>query len=151
MRDWTADDLRALVAALDAKIAWVPLSEELHPHEAFERRIMIVGPSTLLATLRTVASIWRYEYQNQNAQEIARQGGALYDKLAGLVDTLEKLGRQLGQVQESHGNAMKQLSSGSGNLLGRAERLRKLGARTSKQLAAHLLTAQDEENEDAAE
>lgn len=120
-------------------------------NEAFERRIMIVGPSTLLATLRTVASIWRYECQNQNAQEIARQGGAMYDKLAGLVETLEKLGRQLGQVQESHGNAMKQLSSGSGNLLGRAERLRKLGARTSKQLSGHLLAGGQEESDDGDE
>ncbi|UGA37474.1 DNA recombination protein RmuC [Chromobacterium haemolyticum] len=64
-------------------------------NEAFERRIMIVGPSTLLATLRTVASIWRYEYQNQNAQEIARQGGAMYDKFVGFAANLEKLGKQL--------------------------------------------------------
>ncbi|WP_174875133.1 DNA recombination protein RmuC [Vogesella oryzae] len=120
-------------------------------NEAFERRIMIVGPSTLLATLRTVASIWRYEYQNQNAQEIARQGGAMYDKLVGLIDTLEKLGRQLSVAQETHGNALKQLSSGSGNLVGRAERLRKLGARTSKQLSSHLLPTADEENDDSDE
>ncbi|MCQ4145129.1 DNA recombination protein RmuC [Vogesella sp. AC12] len=112
-------------------------------NEAFERRIMIVGPSTLLATLRTVASIWRYEHQNQNAQEIARQSGAMFDKLAGLVDTLEKLGKQIGTVQDSYGTAMKQLSTGSGNLLGRAEKLRKLGAKTSKHLPSHLLLDSD--------
>ena len=117
-------------------------------NEAFERRIMIVGPSTLLATLRTVSSIWRYEHQNQNAQDIARQGGALYDKLAGLVETLEKLGRQLSISQESYQTAMKQLSTGSGNLLGRAERLRKLGARTSKQLPGYLLDTENNSESD---
>lgn len=112
-------------------------------NEAFERRIMIVGPSTLLATLRTVASIWRYEHQNQNAQEIARQGGLVYDKLVGMVETLEKLGRQLNTAQESYNMTMRQLSSGSGNLLGRAEKLRKLGAKTNKRLSAHLLVDGD--------
>ena len=117
-------------------------------NEAFERRIMIVGPSTLLATLRTVASIWRYEYQNQNAQEIARQGGAMYDKLASLAESLEKVGRQIGQLQDSHQQAMRQLSSGSGNLIGRAEKLRKLGAKSNKSLPGHLLTDTPAENEE---
>lgn len=116
--------------------------------EAFERRIMIVGPSTLLATLRTVASIWRYEYQNQNAQEIARQSGAMYDKLAGFVDNMEKLGKQLDASRDTFNNAMKQLSSGSGNLLTRAEKLRAMGIRNNKQLPRHLLddAAADDEN-----
>ncbi|MGC0152649.1 DNA recombination protein RmuC [Chromobacterium vaccinii] len=105
-------------------------------NEAFERRIMIVGPSTLLATLRTVASIWRYEYQNQNAQEIARQGGAMYDKFAGFVANMEKLGKQLDTSRDTFSDAMKQLSSGRGNLMSSAERLRKLGIRNNKQLTA---------------
>jgi len=109
-------------------------------NEAFERRIMIVGPSTLLATLRTVASIWRYEYQNQNAQEIARQSGAMYDKLAGFVGNMEKLGRQLDGSRDIFADAMKQLSSGRGNLLSSAERLRKMGIKHNKQLPGHLLT-----------
>jgi len=108
-------------------------------NEAFERRIMIVGPSTLLATLRTVASIWRYEYQNQNAQEIARQSGAMYDKLAGFVGNMEKLGKQLDSTRDTFGDAMKQLSSGRGNLLSSAERLRKMGIKPNKQLPGHLL------------
>ena len=121
-------------------------------NEAFERRIMIVGPSTLLATLRTVASIWRYEYQNQNAQEIARQGGAMYDKLASLAESLEKVGRQIGQLQDSHQQAMRQLSNGSGNLIGRAEKLRKLGAKSNKSLPSHLLKdASAEDEEESAE
>lgn len=118
-------------------------------NEAFERRIMIVGPSTLLATLRTVASIWRYEYQNQNAQEIARQSGAMYDKLAGFVGNMEKLGKQLDSTRDVFGDAMRQLSSGRGNLLSSAERLRKMGIKHSKQLPAHLLTDEAEEGGDA--
>ena len=74
-----------------------------------------------------MASIWRYEYQNQNAQEIARQGGALYDKFVGFAANLEKLGKQLDSARDSFGDAMKQLSSGRGNLVASAERLRKLG------------------------
>lgn len=114
-------------------------------NEAFERRIMIVGPSTLLATLRTVASIWRYEYQNQNAQEIARQSGAMYDKLAGFVGNMEKLGKQLDGARDVFGDAMRQLSTGRGNLLSSAERLRKMGIKHGKQLPAHLLTDEAEE------
>lgn len=117
-------------------------------NEAFERRIMIVGPSTLLATLRTVASIWRYEYQNQNAQEIARQSGAMYDKLAGFVGNMEKLGKQLDSTRDVFGDAMRQLSSGRGNLLSSAERLRKMGIKHGKQLPAHLLTDEAEEGGD---
>ena len=113
-------------------------------NEAFERRIMIVGPSTLLATLRTVANIWRYEYQNLNAQEIARQGGAMYDKFVGFVDSLEKLGKQVDGVHETWQDAMKKLREGRGNLISSAERLRKLGVKSSKQLGAHLLGEADE-------
>ncbi|AXK40293.1 DNA recombination protein RmuC [Crenobacter cavernae] len=116
--------------------------------EAFDQRIVIVGPSTLLATLRTVASIWRYEDQNQNAIEIARQSGAMFDKFVGFVDTLEKLGKQLSTTQDSYATAMKQLASGSGNLVGRAEKLRKLGIKANKQLAASLRGDESEEDED---
>ena len=108
-------------------------------NEAFERRIMIIGPSTLLATLRTVASIWRHEYQSQNAQEIARQGGAMYDKFVGFAANLEKVGKQLDFARDSLGDAMKQLSNGRGNLVASAERLRKLGVRNNKQLQQNLL------------
>lgn len=103
-------------------------------NEAFERRIVIVGPSTLLATLRTVASIWRYENQNQHAQEIARQGGLMYDKFASFLESVQKLGKQLDSAQDGYQQLLRQLSTGSGNLLARAEKMRKLGARSSKQL-----------------
>ncbi|WP_434777429.1 DNA recombination protein RmuC [Neisseria sp. Ec49-e6-T10] len=102
--------------------------------ECFERRIMLVGPSTLLATLRTVASIWRYEYQNQNAVEIARQSGQMYDKFVGFVQTLEKLGKQLQSAQDGYQQAMRQLQTGSGNLIGRAEKLLAMGVKANKRL-----------------
>lgn len=102
--------------------------------EAYENKIVIVGPSTLLATLRTVSNIWRYEEQNKNAVEIAKQGGALYDKFFNFVQTLEKIGRQLGGAQESYSLAMRQLTQGPGNLVNRAEKLRELGLKTTKQL-----------------
>lgn len=102
--------------------------------ECFERRTMIVGPSTLLATLRTVASVWRYEYQNQNAVEIARQSGQMYDKFVGFVQTLDKLGKQLQGTQDSYQQAMRQLQTGTGNLVGRAEKLLIMGVKANKRL-----------------
>lgn len=118
--------------------------------EAFEKRIMVVGPSTLLATLRTVASIWRHEYQSRNAQEIARQGGAMYDKFAGFVDSMERLGKQLDGAHETWQDAMKKLRDGRGNLMSSAERLRRLGVKSSKRLPAHLLDETPEEAPDPA-
>jgi len=119
-------------------------------NEAFERRIMIVGPSTLLATLRTVANIWRYEYQNQNAQEIARQSGAMYDKFVGFVESLERIGKQVDGVRDSWQDAMRKMRDGRGNLISSAERLRKLGIKSNKQLGNHLLGT-EEETEDPDE
>tara|TARA_R110002072_G_scaffold231786_1_gene389130 strand:- start:4205 stop:5479 length:1275 start_codon:yes stop_codon:yes gene_type:complete len=121
---------------------------ELFNH-AFERNIVLVGPSTLLATLRTIHNIWRYEYQSRNAQEIARQAGALYDKFVGFAEDMDDLGRKLDAGQRSFESAMNKLKTGKGNLVGRAERLKSLGARTSKQQdAAALAQARDGEDAD---
>jgi len=99
---------------------------------AWDRKIVIVSPTTLLATLRTIASIWKQENQTKNALEIARQGGALYDKLVSFVTDLDKIGKNIEGLSLAHNEAMKKLHSGSGNLIGRAENIRKLGAKTSK-------------------
>lgn len=107
--------------------------------ECFEKRIMIVGPSTLLATLRTVANIWRYEQQNQNALAIAEEGGRLYDKFVGFVGTLESIGKNIDQAQSQYQTAYKQLVEGRGNLVNRAEKLRQLGVKTVKQLDKQLV------------
>ena len=93
-----------------------------------------MSPTTLLATLKTVASIWKLENQNKHAQEIARQGGALYDKFVGFVTEMEKIGKHLGQAQGSYADAMRKLLDGKGNLAARAEKLRELGVRNQKRL-----------------
>ncbi len=108
-------------------------------NDSFERNIVIVSTSTLLATLRTIASIWRTEYQNKNAAEIARQAGDLYDKFNGLVEDLIKVGKQMQLSRESYEDAMKKLSSGRGSLVSRTEKLKELGAKTSKSLPQSLL------------
>ena len=105
----------------------------------FDQRIILVGPSTLLATLRTVANIWRHEYQNRHALQIASEGGKLYDKFVGFVETLEKVGKNLQQAQESYQTAYKQLYSGRGNLVDRVEKLRQMGVKAGKRLDAQLV------------
>lgn len=100
--------------------------------DCFQKRIMLVGPSTLLATLRTIAHIWRNEQQNQNALNIAKEGGNLYDKFVGFVTTLESVGKNLNQAQDQFQRAMKQLCSGRGNLVGKAKKLRQLGVQSNK-------------------
>ena len=107
--------------------------------ECFDKRIMPVGPSTLLATLRTVAHIWRNEQQNQNALAIAAEGGRLYDKFTGFVQTLESVGKNIDQAQSQFQQAYKQLSQGRGNLISRAEKLRALGVKAGKRLDKNLV------------
>jgi len=101
---------------------------------AWENKVVIVCPSTLLATLRTIASIWQQENQTRNAIEIARQGGALYDKFVGFLEDLEKIGKNINALQHSYEDANKKLNTGSGNLIGRVEKLKELGASTSKRI-----------------
>ncbi len=101
---------------------------------AYEKNIMIVSPSTLLVTLRTIEHIWRTERQEQNAQEIARQAEALYDKFVAFVEDLTKIGDQIGKTQESYDKALNKLSTGKGNLLRRVELMKKLGLKPKKSL-----------------
>lgn len=101
---------------------------------AWDHRVVLVSPSTLLATLRTIASVWQQENQTRNSLEIARQGGALYDKFVGFIDDIEKIGKQIDQLQRTYSDASKKLYTGSGNLVRRVEQLKELGASTSKQI-----------------
>lgn len=106
--------------------------------QAWERNIAIVSPTTLLATLRTVASLWKQERQQKNALEIAKRGGELYDKFAGIVKDLETLGDRLASTQKTHHDIMGKISSGRGNLLSQVEKLKELGAKAEKSLPASL-------------
>lgn len=114
--------------------------------EAFDRNIVIVCPSTLLATLRTIANIWKQEKQNRNALEIAKQSGALYDKFVGFVDDLINIGKKLKSTNESYDDAMKKLYDGSGNLVQRALRIKELGAKNQKNLPHSLVERAEGEN-----
>ena len=108
-------------------------------NKAFQKNIVIVTPSTLLATLRTIDSMWNNEKQQQNAIEIARQAGALYDKFNGLITDLTKVGKKMDEAKTEYKGAMNKLFEGSGNLIGRVERLKKLGAKAKKQLPENIL------------
>lgn len=114
--------------------------------DGMSKNVVIVTPSTLLATLRTVAHIWKQEKQNRNAVEIARQGGLLYDKFCNFVKDLEDVGKKLEMAQKSHTEAMSKLKTGRGNLIKRAEDIRKLGAREKERLSDDLLLESDSED-----
>jgi DNA recombination protein RmuC len=103
-------------------------------NDAFEKNIVIVSPSTLLATLRTIASIWRQENQNRNALEIARQAGALYDKFVNFYNDLIDVGQKLDSAKKSYESAMKKIHNGRGNLISEVQKVKDLGARTTKSL-----------------
>jgi DNA recombination protein RmuC len=102
--------------------------------EAFERKIIVVTPTTLLATLRTIENIWRYERQSQNARLIADRASAVYDKLRVFVEAMERLGGQLQTAQGSYDSAMNTLTRGRGNLISQANRFVELGVRVKKEL-----------------
>jgi DNA recombination protein RmuC len=107
--------------------------------EAFEKNIMVVSPSTLLVTLRTIENIWRSEYQSRYAIEIAKKAGALYDKFVGFVEALKEVGEQLDRARTAHQLATDRLVSGRGNLIRRTDELKALGVKASKELPADLI------------
>lgn len=102
--------------------------------QAWDKNIAIVSPTTLLATLRTVAALWKQERQQKNALEIAKRGGELYDKFASIVKDLDTLGDRLNSSQKAHTDIMNKFSSGRGNLISQVEKLKELGAKAEKSL-----------------
>jgi len=106
---------------------------ELHSY-AWDKKVVIVCPSTLFATLRTIASLWRIEQQNRYTQQIADEGGKMYDKLVGFVQDMLDIGKQVGRLQQTYDQALNKLQTGAGNLITRAEKMKQLGARASKAL-----------------
>ncbi len=107
--------------------------------EAFEQHIVVVSPTTLLATLRVIDSLWRQERQSQNAREIAERAGALYDKFVAFTQDLDEVGMRLQQLDKAYAAARNKLCEGRGNIVSRVENLKLLGARASKSLPAELL------------
>ena len=136
------------ITTLDFVLMFLPIegafwtaieSEQGLFNEAFDKNIMLVSPSTLLATLRIINNIWRYEDQNKNAQVIAKKAGDLYDKFVGFVEALEDVGQKIGKAQESYQTARNRLSEGRGNLVRRTEELRQLGVKAQKELPEGLV------------
>ncbi len=116
---------------------------ELHSF-AWNKKVIIVCPTTLFATLRTIASIWRMELQNQNAIEISNRGGALYDKIVGFVDDMLRLGKQIDTTKNTFDDALGKFSTGKGNILRQTEQLKELGAKAGKSLPKELLNNIDD-------
>ncbi len=110
---------------------------------AWERKIVLVSPSTLLATLKTISSIWKHEQQSRNAVEIAKQSGALYDKLVGFINDFEKINFNIAQAQKSYEAAKLKLQTGRGNVISKAEKIRELGAKNSKTLPEDFILEED--------
>lgn len=107
--------------------------------DAWDRRVVIVSPSTLLATLRTIASMWKQENQNRNVMEIARLSGEMYDKFVGFVNDLEGIGKNIKATQDNYNKAFNKLVDGRGNLTVTADKIKRLGAKANKQIEAKYL------------
>lgn len=143
------------VKSLDFVIMFIPLepafmlasaNDSALWQDAWKRNILLVSPSTLLFVLRTVAHLWRQEQQNKNAQEIAKRGAELYDKLVGFVDDLKTLGSRLGQAQKSYDDACGKFYHGKGNVIRQAEMLKELGIKPGKSLPVELVDDREEDD-----
>jgi DNA recombination protein RmuC len=104
---------------------------------AWERNIVVVSPTTLLATLRTIASIWKQENQTRNAQEIARLSGSLYDKFVGFIEDLERIKKGIEQTSKAYDDAVKKLRDGRGNIINTSKKIKELGAKTGNKELPH--------------
>lgn len=119
-------------------------------NDAFEQRIVVVTPTTLLASLRTVSSLWSIERQNKSAKQLADQAAKVHDKLVGFVESMEKVGQQLHTVQGTYDKAWSQLKEGRGNLISQAHKFKDLGVRTKKELPSSVMDTAELEFEDKA-
>ncbi len=125
----------------------VALNSDNHLYnKAFEKNIVIVTPSTLLATLRTIDSMWNNEKQQRNALEIAKQAGALYDKFQGLLTDLVSIGKRIDDSKKEYSSAMNKLFDGRGNLINSVEKLKKMGAKAKKAIPEKIIERAKREN-----
>ena len=130
--------------------AALTLDPDLYQY-AFERKIVLVTSSTLMATIKTVANLWKLEKQNKHAHDIARRAGLLYDKFVGFLTSIEDVGKALGKASEAHDKAVSQLSTGPGNLVGQVEKLKAMGIRTKKELPQSFSRELEANKEDAVD
>lgn len=112
---------------------------------AYEKRVLLISPTNLIAALKMVASLWQQEYQNRNAMEIAEQGGALYDKFVLLMEDLRQIGKKLDETQKAYHDSMNKIKEGKGNLIRKVEQIRELGAKAKKNLPKNLLEHSDDD------
>jgi len=132
----TLDFIFMFVPVESALLMAMEYDSTLFDH-AFKKNVILVGPTTLMVSLRAVENSWKYEDQKKNAQEIAKRAGLLYDKFVGFVESVDKLGKQIITVQSTYDDAFSKLSSGRGSITSQFDKLEKLGAATSKELPAH--------------
>lgn len=142
--DFTSPDFVLLFMPIESSFGLAIQGDNDLYNYAWDRKIVIVSPTTLLATLRTISSVWKQEKQTRNAIEIARQSGALYDKFKGFVDDLVDVGKRMDMAKAGYSDAMNKLSTGSGNILKRIEDIKKLGAKTTKEIPASLVERSEE-------
>lgn len=133
-KEFNAPDFVLLFIPIESSFSVAVQTDQEIFNFAWDKKIVIVSPSTLLATLRTIASLWKQERQTRNAIEIAKQSGALYDKFVGFVEDIEKIGKNIDASKNSYDSAVNKLYKGSGNLVKRAQEIEKLGAKTQKQI-----------------
>ena len=135
--------------ALDYVLLFIPIEpafleavkSDMHLWKfAYDKRIMLVSPTNLLAVLKIIADLWKVEQQNRHATEIADKAGALYDKFVGFMENFEQVGRKLQDASRCYDSAFKQLSSGRGNIINKVEELKKMGANANKQLPVKMLS-----------
>ena len=143
----TSPDFVLMFIPLESSFALAIKEEPNIYQQAWEKRVVLVTPSTLLATLKTVGSIWKQERQNKNAIEIAEQAGRLYDKFVGFVSDMEKIGSKQKDAMLAYDQAMNKLSIGSGNLMRSAEKLKVMGAKAKKQIDKKILEDEDQDVE----
>lgn len=137
--DFNTPDFVLLFIPIESSFSVAVQADQELFNFAWDKKIVIVSPSTLLATLRTIASVWKQERQTKNAIEIAKQSGALYDKFVGFVEDMDKIGKSIDASRIAYDGAINKLHKGSGNLVKRAQEIQKLGAKTTKQIASKFI------------
>jgi DNA recombination protein RmuC len=139
LSDLDAPDFTLLFMPIESSFGLAIQADNELFNYAWERKIVIVSPSTLLATLRTIASIWKQERQTKNAIEIADRAGKMYDKFVGFMEDLVAVGKKMDEAKKGYEGAMNKLTSGTGNLVRQSEQLKELGAKATKQIQPSLL------------